>query len=204
MTPKALILIADGSEEIEFVTPYDVLTRAGFEVKSCGVDLKNDTFAVCSRNVRILPDHPNPPSIPFQSAHEYFDILILPGGAPGAKAFCGSDIVLDMIHAFRKEKKWVAAICAGTTALVAAEKKAHGEEQKGGKKARVTSHPSVKEAVKGAGWEYSEERVVVDGKVVTSRGPGTALLFALTIVEQLCGKEKSDEVAGPMIVAETL
>lgn len=55
-----------------------------------------------------------------------------------------------------------------------------------------------------AGWQYSEERVVVDQNIITSRGPGTAILFALTIVEELCGKEKRGEVAGPMIVAETL
>lgn len=75
-----------------------------------------------------------------------------------------------------------------------------GEE---GKK-RVTSHPSVKEEVLTAGWQYSEDRVVVDGNVVTSRGPGTAMGFSLKIVELLCGKEMRDEVAGPMIVAETL
>jgi len=69
-----------------------------------------------------------------------------------------------MVDNFRQANKIVAAICAGTTALVAAEK-AHG----GGKK-KVTSHPSVSEEIKSAGWEYSEDRVVVDGKMITSRG----------------------------------
>jgi protein DJ-1 len=114
-----------------------------------------------SRNILIKPDYPN---LPAASAHEYYDILILPGGAPGAKAFCKSERVLELINNFRKEGKWVAAICAGTTALVASEKKF------GSRKKKVTSHPSVAEEVKQAGWEYSEERVVVDGKVVTSRG----------------------------------
>ncbi|KAF1851859.1 DJ-1 [Cucurbitaria berberidis CBS 394.84] len=196
--PKALILIADGSEEIEFVTPYDVLTRAGFEVKSAGVQLKNEGYAHMTRNIRIVPDHTTLQAVPSQNAHENFDILILPGGGPGAKTFSTSDTVLDMVANFRKAGKWVAAICAGTTALVAAEK------ARGGGTGKVTSHPSVTEEVKGAGWEYSEERVVVDGKIVTSRGPGTALLFALTIVEVISGKEKRDEVAGPMVVAETL
>ena len=123
----------------------------------------------------------------------------MPGGAPGAKTFCSNDAVLELISSFRKKGKWVAAICAATTALVAAEKMS-GEE---GKK-RVTSHPSVKEEVLTAGWQYSEDRVVVDGNVVTSRGPGTAMGFSLKIVELLCGKEMRDEVAGPMIVAETL
>ncbi|KAF2851023.1 DJ-1 [Plenodomus tracheiphilus IPT5] len=196
--PKALILVADGSEEIEFVTPYDVLTRAGFEVTSVGVNLNNEVFAHMTRNIRIVPDYPNLSSLGSSLAHEQFDILVLPGGAPGAKTFCTAFPVLDMINEFRKAGKWVASICAGTTALVAAEERCqHG-------KVRVTSHPSVADEIKDAKWTYSEERCVVDEKVITSRGPGTALLFALTIVECLAGKEKRDEVAAPMIVAETL
>ncbi|KAH7398761.1 class I glutamine amidotransferase-like protein [Phaeosphaeria sp. MPI-PUGE-AT-0046c] len=191
--PKALVLVADGSEEIEFVTPYDVLTRAGFEVASVGVQLKNENYAHMTRNVRIVPDFPSLSALPSQPAHRYFDILILPGGGPGAKTFSTTQSVLDLVNDFTKEGKWVAAICAGTTALVAAQVKA-----------KVTSHPSVMEEIKAKGWEYSEERVVVDGRVVTSRGPGTAMLFALTIVEVMCGQAKRDEVAGPMVVAEVL
>ncbi|KAF2658450.1 DJ-1 [Lophiostoma macrostomum CBS 122681] len=196
--PKALLLIADGSEEIEFVTPYDVLTRAGFEVQSAGVELKNPQYAHMTRNIRIVPDHPTLSSVPHQNAHEAFDILILPGGAPGAKTFCAHDAVLQLVADFRKAGKYVAAICAGTTALVASLKRF------GGEKREVTSHPSVQGEIEEGGWAYSEERVVVDGRVVTSRGPGTAMLFALTIVEQICGKEKRDEVAEPMIVSEKL
>ena len=154
-----------------------------------------------SRNIRILPDHPNLLSLPYQTAHSTYDILILPGGAPGAKTFSTNDMVLELIHEFRKAGKWVAAICASTTALVAAQKK-HG-----GDKAVVTSHPSVRERVeKEGGWEYSEERVVVDQgkKMITSRGPGTALGFALDIVEVFEGKEKREEVGGSMVLAEKL
>ncbi|KAF1835763.1 DJ-1 [Decorospora gaudefroyi] len=197
--PAALILVADGSEEIEFVTPYDVLTRAGFQVRSAGVNLQ-EPYAHMSRNLRILPDHPNLQAIPSQSAHENFDILILPGGAAGSKTFCDSPVVLDLICQFRTAGKWVAVICAATTALVAA-----GQQGKEGVK--VTSHPSVADEIKkSVGWTYSEERIVVvpEAKVVTSRGPGTAMLFALTIVELLCGREKRDEVAAPMLVADTL
>jgi protein DJ-1 len=103
-------------------------------------------------------------SVPAQSAHEEYDILILPGGGPGAKTFSTTDTVLEIINNFRKADKWIALICAGTTALVAADK-AHGSGKK-----KVTSHPSVAEEIKSAGWEYSEDRVVVDGKVITSRG----------------------------------
>ncbi|KAJ4381207.1 hypothetical protein N0V86_003556 [Didymella sp. IMI 355093] len=201
--PKALILVADGSEEIEFVTPYDVLTRAGFEIQSAGVNLNNETYAHMTRNIRIVPDHPSLSSV---SDSEFYDILILPGGAPGAKTFSTTNEVLQLIASFRSQGKYVAAICAGTTALVAAQKLAASSKTESGaaEKAKVTSHPSVKEEIQEEGWEYSEERVVVDGKVITSRGPGTAMLFALTIVEALVGKEKRDEISGPLMVAETL
>jgi protein DJ-1 len=117
-----------------------------------------------SRNIRIMPDHKSLLAVPSQSAHEYFDILVLPGGGPGAKTFASHNAVLAMINAFHKAGKYVAAICAGTTALVASEKQYESEKKK------VTSHPSVADEVKQAGWEYSEERVVVDGNVITSRG----------------------------------
>ncbi|KAL5116040.1 hypothetical protein ACEQ8H_006051 [Pleosporales sp. CAS-2024a] len=188
--PKALILVADGSEEIEFVTPYDVLIRAGFEVQSAGVNLKNEGFAHMTRNIRIVPDQILSTTV----THNDYDVLILPGGGPGAKTFSTDEAVLQLIKDFHTSEKYVASICAATTALVAA----------GIQKCTVTSHPSVKDEIQTEGWEYSEDRVVVDGKVITSRGPGTALLFALTIVELMAGKEKRDEVARPMIVAETL
>jgi len=117
-----------------------------------------------SRNIRIVPDHSKLSRVPSQTAHEDFDVLILPGGAAGAKAFCESDEVLELISKFRKGQKWVAAICAATTALVASTNKFEGA------RTTVTSHPSVAGEIKQAGWEYSEDRIVVDGKIVTSRG----------------------------------
>lgn len=117
-----------------------------------------------SRNIRIVPDYPQLLSVPSQTAHEYFDVLVLPGGGPGSKAFCESDAVLELINNFGSAGKWVAAICAATTVLVASAKKFESEKK------RVTSHPSVAEDVKVAGWQYSEDRLVVDGKVITSRG----------------------------------
>ena len=64
----------------------------------------------------------------------------------------------------------------------------------------VTSHPSVKETMTAGGYKYSEDRVVVDDKIITSRGPGTCFEFALKIVEKLQGKEKSDSLVPPMLV----
>lgn len=103
-----------------------------------------------------------------------------------------------MISEFRRGDKHVACICAGTTALVSSVGKL------GGDKVKVTSHPSVKEEIKNEGWDYSEDRVVISGKIITSRGPGTAMGWALRIVQKMLGQEKAKEVEGPMICAETL
>jgi protein DJ-1 len=134
--------------------------------------ISNHYSTSCSRNVRILADHPTPLTIPIQSAHQAFDILILPGGGPGAQTFCTYEPVLELIEAFRKEGKWVAAICAGTTALVESWKKFGKDTQR---MARVTSHPSVENRIRNEGWEYasgSENDVVIDDekKIITSRG----------------------------------
>ena len=122
-----------------------------------------------TRNIRIVPDYPSLSAVP---QPEKYDILVLPGGAPGAKTFSNTNEVLQLIASFRDQGKYVAAICAGTTALVAAQKLASGSktESSAGAKVKVTSHPSVRDEIREAGWEYSEERVVVDGKVITSRG----------------------------------
>lgn len=101
---------------------------------------------------------------------------MLPGGAAGAQTFSSNAETLALIRRFRDEGKWVGAICAGTTALVRSAEEGRNlsgkTEMESGRRARVTSHPSVKEEVQKAGWEYADEkeRVVVDGKMITSRG----------------------------------
>jgi protein DJ-1 len=115
--------------------------------------------------------------------------------------------VQHLIRAYRDSGRYVAFICAATTALVASVKsggKTEGLEST--KTVRVTSHPSVKDEIVQAGWEYApdSERVVIDGKVITSRAPGTAMLFSLAIVEALAGKAKREEIVGPMLVAAGL
>lgn len=154
----------------------------------------------CTRNVKIVPDIKSIDELP---PDPDTDILILPGGAPGAKTFCEDGRVKRLIHAYRVAGKHTAFICAATTALVAsAAWAARTEGLQISEKVRVTSHPSVKKEIIDAGWQYApdEERVVVDGKVITSRGPGTALLFGLTIVEELCGKAKRDDITGPLMM----
>ncbi|KAH0613972.1 uncharacterized protein H6S33_005858 [Morchella sextelata] len=200
--PSAVILVADGSEEIEFVTAFDVLVRAGFNVRSIAVrradaQSQNRVWVELSRGLKIIPDQDGFANNNADDIES--DILIIPGGGPGAKTLSEDKVTLELIHRCRREGKWIACICAGTTALVAS---ASSFPEQG--KVKVTSHPCVKDEIVAKGWEYEEERVVVDGKVITSRGPGTALLWVLTIVELICGKEKRMEVEGPMITSTVL
>ncbi|KAI8148474.1 class I glutamine amidotransferase-like protein [Fennellomyces sp. T-0311] len=193
MTKKAVVLLADGAEEMEFTIAVDVLRRAKVEVLVAGVKLKNATFAECSRGVKIVPD------VEFEHQGQSwkpadYDAIIIPGGMQGALTLRDDKDVQKMISLFYESQKIVAFICAGT--LVA---KSSGIP----KGHKLTSYPSVKDQLKDD-YEYLEERVVVDQNIVTSRGPGTAFLFALTLVEQLVGKQVADTLKGEMLTAQTL
>ncbi|GBE87398.1 DJ-1 [Sparassis latifolia] len=195
--PSAIILIADGTEEMEFTIPYDTLVRAGVSCTSAyvlaeGASAKTlnppyttPSFASGSHGINILPDTFFSPQA---ATPDKYDLLIIPGGARGAKTLSESSPVQHLVREYLERGKFVGMICAGSlTALTA-----------GLPKQPLTSHPSVKKQLE-KDFEYSEEPVVVSGNLVTSRGPGTAFPFALTLVELLCGKEKREHVAAPMM-----
>lgn len=141
-----------------------------------------------SRDILIKPDI----SIGEVSSKGPFDVLVLPGGLGGAKTLAASKEVGELLKAQESAGRFIAAICAAPTAL-----RAHGI----GFGKSLTSYPSVKEClVEGGKYQYKEDKVVVDGKLITSRGPGTAFDFALNIVEQLQGKEKAVQVAKAMLL----
>ncbi|CAG8565881.1 5499_t:CDS:2 [Paraglomus brasilianum] len=193
MAPKkVLVFLADGSEEIEATVSIDILRRARLDVTVAGVALKNPgAFAECSRGVNIVPDtaYEN-----LGTPLEAFDAVIIPGGLIGAKTLAENAEVKKALVTAHNNGHFVAAICAGPIAIKSAG------INKGGK---LTSHPCVKEELEKE-YEYQEERVVVDNKVISSRGPGTAFLFALTIIEQLLGEEVREEVSKPLMLAPTL
>ncbi|EMD34771.1 hypothetical protein CERSUDRAFT_140432 [Gelatoporia subvermispora B] len=192
--PSALILIADGTEEMEFTITYDTLVRAGVACTSAYVSADSDTasttqttpsFAKGSRGINILPDTYFSPQ-----AHvpDNFDLLVIPGGAKGAETISKNSPVQHLVREYIKNGKYVGMICAGSLAALTA----------GLEKQPLTSHPSVKSHLE-KDFIYSEQPVVVSGRLVTSRGPGTTFPFALTLVELLCGSAKRAEVAGPMV-----
>lgn len=180
---KGLILIADGSEELEAVTVIDVLRRASVEVVVAG--LKEGPITA-SRGVRLIPDV----TLDQCDVHD-FDVLILPGGNGGTQAFEDDPRVLEMVRIAAAGPMLLAAICAAPRVL----RKAgvlNGQ--------RVTSYPGALDP-KSANYRYQETSVVIDGSWITSRGPGTALDFALTIVQQLLGAEARAVVEAPLVRA---
>ncbi|KAJ3490786.1 hypothetical protein NLI96_g1159 [Meripilus lineatus] len=140
--PKALILIADGTEEMEFTITYDTLVRAGVTCQSAFVpapaessDLSttftNPPFARGSRGINILPDTYFSPQ---EAVPEKFDLLVIPGGAKGAETLSTSSPVQHVVRSFLQEGKYVGMICAGSLAALTS----------GLPNQPITSHPSVK------------------------------------------------------------
>ncbi len=179
--PTALVLLTQGSEEIEAVISIDVLRRGGIDVTVAGVDGADPIR--CSRGVVITPD------VALDSVGGDFDIVVLPGGAEGAQRLAQSAKVGEILRRQEENNRWVGAICAAPIAL-----QAHGVFQN----RQLTSHPSVKAMLEDWG-EYSEHPVVADGNLITSRGPGTAFPFALRIVGTLTDAQRMVEVRAPMM-----
>lgn len=182
MTKSALVLVANGSEEIETITVVDVLRRAGISVTLASVT--DSTEVECSRKVKVVAD-----AILSTLPIGDFDVLALPGGLAGAREFSTQPAVQDLIKRFWEGHKVVAAMCASTTALKAA-RIGHGM--------KATSYPSFKDEL-GDYYDYQESDVVVDGRLITSRGPGTAMAWSLAIVSRLLGDETAHKIASQML-----
>ncbi|CAK1546521.1 unnamed protein product [Leptosia nina] len=187
MSKSALVILAQGSEEMETVITVDMLRRGGVTVTLAGLD--GDAPVLCSRQVTLVPDKSLSDAL---ADNPQFDAVILPGGLEGSERLSKSEAVGTLLKEHEKSGKIVAAICAAPTAFVA-----HGIAK--GKK--ITSYPTTKDKITEDYTYIEGERVVVDGNIVTSRGPGTAYWFGLTLIELLAGKEKSAQVEKGMIIS---
>jgi len=169
---KALVLLAEGFEEIEAVTIADVLRRAEVSVTLAAV---RDSPVRGSHAISVSADT----TLDRVDANE-FDAVVLPGGMPGAKHLAEDARVLEIVRRFVEQKKLTAAICAAPTVLQAA-----GVLDG----VRATSYPGFK--LPSA--RYVEAPVVEDGAIITSRGPGTAIEFSLALVGRLKGAPAAEQ-----------
>jgi protein deglycase len=174
---KVLVPLAPGFEEIEAITVIDILRRAGVDVVVAGTQAGP---IEASRKTKHLAD-----CTLDEVRAEEFDMIVLPGGQPGATNLRNDPRIRVIIEVLQSRSRRVAAICAAPTVLAA-----YGVL----KDRTATSHPSVRAEVAAAAKAISDERVVIDGPVVTSQAAGTAMEFAFKLVEILCGPEKVAEV----------
>lgn len=173
--PRALVLLAQGCEELEAITVIDILRRAGIEVVGAGLDAEP---VRASRGTVLIPDA----TLDAALKHDY-DMVVLPGGQPGTTHLRNDARILDLVRRMAQRGKYVAAICAAPSVLAAAG-------LLDGK--RATCYPTCLDEFPGVNLQAAA--VVEDGRLITSRGPGTAMDFALTLVERLAGRAKRSEV----------
>ena len=169
--PKVLIPLAQGCEEMEAVTIIDILRRAGIEVISAGL---NDQPVCASRGVMLLPDTTLDAAL-----QQDFDMVVLPGGQPGSNNLKADPRIIAVLQKMAQQGKYIAAICAAPS-VVASAGLLNGKQ--------ATSFPGALDSFQNV--KQQNIAVVEDGNIITSRGPGTAMDFALTLVERLEGKEK--------------
>ncbi len=175
MTKRVLCLLATGFEEIETVTPIDLLRRAGAEVIVAALD--NQMLVKGRSNIVIQADAPLA-----EAGEGDYDLLLIPGG-PGVKLLRADGRAAKLASEFAQAGKPVGAICAAPTVLADAGLLAGR---------RFTAHFSVHGELPGA---LGNEKVVEDGLLITSRGAGTAVEFGLALVRRLFGEAKAQEVA---------
>ena len=174
---SVLVPLAPGCEELEAVTVVDLLRRAGIEVVTAGLAVGPVT---ASRGVVLVPD-----TTLDEALGREFDMVVLPGGMPGADHLDKDPRVRELLHKMADSGRFTAAICAapkvlGNAGLLTGK--------------RATSFPGFVDKMALPDVTYLEETVVHDGKVITSRGPGTAMDFALHLIEILADKVTRDEV----------
>lgn len=179
---SVLVPLAQSCEEIEAVTIIDLLRRAGISVTSAGLDAQP---VRASRGVVLIPD-----TTLDEALQADYDMVVLPGGLPGADYLNDDGRIQTLLKKMAASEKFTAAICAAPKVLARAG-------LLDGKHA--TAYPGTLEKLDLNNTTLADDAVIKDGKVITSRGPGTAMDFALTLIEELVGTEKRNEVEAGLV-----
>ena len=196
-----LVFLADGFEEIEALTVMDYMRRTDIQVTSAS--LADDTLVRGAHDISVQADRNLNDILGLPVAElsdegleelmKAWDAVVLPGGMPGSKNLSEDARVLAMLKAQDRRGGIVAAICAAPLALDAAGL-LHGR--------RHTSFPGIREQLSDATNYVDEELVVADGQLVTSRGPGTAVYFALELIGRLAGRETAHTIAEDILLPQ--
>lgn len=181
---RVLVPIAEDSEEIETTCITDVLARFGAEVVVASVQPDGNLVCKMSRGVKIMADVTIE-----EAAKEEWDLIALPGGLPGANHLRDCTTLIELLKKQQEKKKLYGAMCASPAVVFATHNLV-------GSGATCYPAPQFRSVMADA----SDEKVVVQDNVVTSQGPGTSLLFALAMGEQLYGKEEADGIAKALLV----
>ncbi len=178
---KIAIFLADGHEEIEALTVVDICRRCGLEIDM--VSITEDNWVKSSHNVTVKTD-----LVFSQADFSEYEMLVLPGGMPGTKNLEAHEGLMAQVDAFYKNGKYIAAICAAPSIF------GHKGILKGRK---ACCYPGMENHLEGA--DVTGGPVEISDHVITSRGMGTAIDFALAIAGVFCGREKADEMAGAIV-----
>jgi 4-methyl-5(b-hydroxyethyl)-thiazole monophosphate biosynthesis len=184
---KVLFLLAPGFEPIEAITPIDLLRRAGAEVTLAAVGTP-DLLVAAAHKVTVKAD------VKFDDvATQLFDAIVAPGGMPGTTNLAGTPAVVTAIRAHNSAGKLVGAICAAPGFVLGS-----AAQILGGKNA--AGYPGADKGITESGGTIVVQPVVIDGNIITSRGPGTALPFGLALVKALFGAAKEQEIGKAVLV----
>jgi len=185
---SALVIITDGTEEMEAVIAINVLRRANVAVTVALLGGSGGA-ATCSRAVKVVGDSTLTEALASGVA---YDVLVLPGGLTGAQAFAKDTTVQEAVKKQYASGRLLAAICASPA--IALPPCGVGEGK------RVTCYPALAQHLGDKYTYVKEDKVVLDGNLLTSQGPGTAFDFALAIVKEVVGAAKEAEVRGAMLL----
>jgi 4-methyl-5(b-hydroxyethyl)-thiazole monophosphate biosynthesis len=193
MAKKAVVLLADGFEEVEAITPIDYLRRAGIDVTIAAAGESLDVAG--SHGVSVRADAGLAELVKRAGGLSVLcrdlDAVLLPGGLPGASNLAASSGVSALLGAMAGEGKIIAAICASPALVLAPLGLLQGR--------RFTCYPGMEQGLAGTG-PWSEDRVVIDGNIITSRGAGTAAAFAIAVIGLLAGEAAGTKVARAVLL----
>ena len=178
---KVYIFLADGFEDVEGLTVVDLLRRAEVDIST--VSIKDTRQITTSRGITLFTDCKF-----METDFSNADMLVIPGGMPGTRYLAAYEPLLELFRAFYNEGGKVAAICAAPTIFSALGFL---------KERKATCYPGMADQLDCG--EYLEDPVVTDGNVTTSRGVGTAIPFALSLISQLVSEEKAAEIGRSIV-----